>query len=113
VSVELPLHLVGNAAYLSTYGLPLNVSVGAEYNVYLGRLQLVPSASVGIGGSIPLQEGRTMQFTHLGAAAGLGVTYLFSRDWKAVVEAGYAGWGSSVSLTYEGIYAGAGVCGKF
>ncbi len=114
VSVDLPLHLLGSAAWDSVVGgLPVNLSLGGEYNVYLGRLQFVPSASLGLGGSIPLREGGTFQFTHLGGAAGLAVTYLFSRDWKAVVEAGYTGWGSNRLPTYEGIYAGAGVCGKF
>ncbi len=114
VSVELPLHLLGDAYYASAFGgIPLNVSLGGEYNIYLGRLQLVPSASVGIGGSIPLQEGGTFQFTHFGTSAGLAVTYLFSRDWKVVAEAGYTGWGSNVLPTYEGVYAGAGVSGKF
>jgi hypothetical protein len=114
VSVELPLHLLGSVSWASTYGgIPLNASLGGEYNLYLGRLQIVPSASLGFGGSIPLQEGKTFQFTHLGGAAGVAATWLFSRDWKVGIEAGYTGWGSSVLLTYEGVYAGAGVSGKF
>jgi hypothetical protein len=114
VSVELPTHMLGNAYYQSAFGgLPLNISIGGEYNLYLGRLQIVPTASVGMGGSIPLEEGKTLQITHFGGSAGLAVTYLFSRDGKVMIEAGYLGWGSSVLPTYEGLFAGVGLAWKF
>ena len=114
VSIELPLHMLGNASYQAGYGgIPLNLSLGGEYNLYLGRLQIVPLASLGLGGSIPLREGGTFQFTHFGGSAGLAITYLFSRDWKVAFEAGYLGWGSNVLPIYEGIYAGAGLSRKF
>lgn len=111
-TVEVPLHMLLDSGYTSVFGFPLNLSVGGEYNLYLGRLQIVPMASLGLGLAIPLDKDATAQLTHFGGSAGLAVTWLFSRDAKLVVEAGYLGWVSSALASYDGVYGGAGVSVK-
>ena len=116
VSIEMPLHLLADSA--DVYGgIPLNVSVGGEYNLYLGRLQLVPMVAVGIGMAIPLgADKKDFQLTHFGGSAQLAVTYLFSRDTKLVGEAGYLVWATGVSsglASYEGVFGGIGISWKF
>jgi hypothetical protein len=118
VSIEMPLHLLSNPAYTDTYGgIPLNVSLGGEYNLYLGRLQLVPMAALGVGMAIPLDKAKgDPQLTHFGGSAQLTVTYLFGRDTKLVLEAGYLGWltgESSFLASYEGAFGGVGISRKF
>jgi len=114
LTLELPLHVLADTGYAAAYGgIPLNVSLGGEYNLYLGRLQLVPMAAVGVGLALPLESDQTPQLMHFGGSAGLAVTYLFSRDVKAVVEAGYLGWMGNGGFSYDGLYGGAGISVKF
>ena len=114
VTLELPLHVLFDSGIAAAYGgFPLNISVGGEYNLYLGRLQVVPTASIGVGVAIPLDKDKTPQLTHFGGSAGIALTYLFSRDAKLVLEAGYLGWVSSWLASYDGVYGGAGVSVKF
>lgn len=117
VTVEMPFHLISDTAYVYG-GIPLNVSLGGEYNLYLGRLQIVPMAALGVGMAIPLEaDKRDFQLTHFGGSAQLTVTYLFSRDAKLVLEAGYLGWATDPASTglgtYEGVFGGVGISGKF
>ncbi|MCX7039886.1 MAG: hypothetical protein NT005_12245, partial [Spirochaetes bacterium] len=116
VSIEMPLHLLSDSSDIYG-GIPLNVSLGGEYNLYLGRLQLVPMAALGVGMVIPLGEvKKDFQLTHFGGSAQLTVTYLFNRDTKLVVEAGYLLWatgGSSGLASYEGVFGGVGISRKF
>jgi hypothetical protein len=115
VSIEMPLHLLTDTADIYG-GIPLNVSVGGEYNLYLGRLQLVPMAAIGVGMAIPLRaDGKEFQLTHFGGSAQLTATYLFNRDWKLAVEAGYLGWAAIASsglAFYEGAFGGIGISRK-
>ncbi len=116
VSIEMPLHLLSDSSNIYG-GIPLNVSLGGEYNVYLGRLQLVPMVAGGVGMAIPLQgNGKDFQLTHFGGSAQLTITYLFNRDGKLVLEAGYLGWatvGGSGLASYEGVFGGIGISWKF
>jgi hypothetical protein len=116
VTVEMPFHLISDTAYVYG-GIPLNVSLGGEYNLYLGRLQIVPMAALGVGMAIPLGgDKRDFQLTHFGGSAQLTVTYLFSRDAKLVLEAGYLLWVTNASTglgTYEGVFGGVGISRKF
>jgi hypothetical protein len=115
VSIEVPLHLLSNTVYTDTYGgIPLNISAGGEFNLYLGRLQLVPMVAGGIGMAIPLDKAKgDPRLTHFGGLAQLAVTYLFNRDTKFVIEAGYLGWASSLLPSYEGVFGGIGISRKF
>ncbi|HKJ84950.1 MAG TPA: hypothetical protein VKA06_02685, partial [Spirochaetia bacterium] len=48
---EIPLRgLIANQLF------PVNISVGTEWNSYFGRLRLTPSASLGVGGAVPLVD---------------------------------------------------------
>jgi hypothetical protein len=76
--------------------LPINVYGGVEvFNLYLGRLQISPSAVVGIGTIIPIEEGaldNIQFFSHVGGKATLTVSYLLGRDFKLFIDAGFSYW---------------------
>ncbi|MBN1699754.1 MAG: hypothetical protein JW881_19725 [Spirochaetales bacterium] len=73
------------------YGFPGNVFIGAEFNLYMGRLQISPTIAGGLGFYYPWEEGDEDDkfLSHLGFKAMLGINYLFSRDAKFTLEAGY------------------------
>jgi hypothetical protein len=119
VSVQVPVNGVRN--FLSVVYFPVNVSVGAEYNLYLGRLAVTPYASLG-GSFIVLSEmfsGETVDtsdwlFPHIGAQAYLSASYLVTRNTKLYAEAGYEYWVALTSLysSYGGLSLGGGVSFK-
>jgi hypothetical protein len=118
-ALEVPLR----ANFLAA--LPVNLYVGGEYNLYLGRLQLVPSAAVGIGGAYlwylkyaGVEEDKRFLFTHLGGKAGVGLNYLFTKNLRFSVEVGYMAMFSLVPdraadvigfPSYDGVYLGIGL----
>jgi hypothetical protein len=112
LEIEVPLHVFSYSA-----GFPLNTSLGAEYDLYMGRFQLSPWLAVGIGMDIPDTEDDQFRLSHFGGEGGLGVSYLFARDVKINLEAGYMTWmkvGSvAVIPSYGGLFAGAGLSIKF
>ncbi|MFP4115225.1 MAG: hypothetical protein ACOC2Y_06260 [Spirochaetota bacterium] len=90
VAVEIPFRgLIGNVLF------PVNAVVGGEWNVYLGRIRLTPSVSVGLGGAIPLiddPDAASFYLSHFGAVARLGGSLLVSRDIMVTVETGIGYW---------------------
>jgi hypothetical protein len=110
--------------------LPLNVYVGGEYNIYLGRFQIVPMAGVGVGmaylwylGIADVPEDERYFITHFGGKASITANYLFHKNFKISVEAGYNLWFSTIPQatffknlvfpSYDGLFVGAGVTYKY
>ncbi|MBN1835330.1 MAG: hypothetical protein JW820_05730 [Spirochaetales bacterium] len=110
--------------------IPMNLYVGGEYNVYLGRLQVVPSAAIGIGGAYlwylglaDVEEEKRFVFTHVGGRLGLSVNYLFGKNFRFTLDGGYLHWFSLIPKelfgveigkpigfpSYDGVYVGAGL----
>ena len=110
--------------------IPMNLYVGGEYNLYLGRLQVVPSAALGVGGAYlwylglaDVPEEDRFAFTHVGGRLGLGVNYLFGKNYRFTVDAGYLHWfslipdkifgveiGEAIGFpSYDGVYVGVGL----
>ena len=110
--------------------LPLNVYVGGEYDIYIGRLQLVPMLGAGVGMAYlwyleyaDVPEDKRFLFTHGGGFAGMTANYLFSKNLRFSVEAGYMGWISFIPQadffqnlvfpSYDGLFVGAGLTIKY
>jgi hypothetical protein len=96
--------------------IPVNGIVGGEYDLYLGRLTLSPSAGVGASYArvvTPVYSNdETDWLSHIGGQAYLRASYLFSRDISAFAEAGVEGWLSMNDYffsNYGGLGWGAGV----
>ncbi|MEE9308329.1 MAG: hypothetical protein V3V57_12475 [Spirochaetia bacterium] len=111
-------------------GIPLNLYIGGEYNIYLGRFQLVPRAAFGGGGAylwyrdVPDED--KFLWTYVGGNAGISLNYLFHKNYRFSIEAGYLHWFSLVPLKnvyifegkflfpdYDGLFVGAGVTIKY
>jgi hypothetical protein len=111
-------------------GIPLNLYVGGEYNFYFGRFQLVPRAALGGGGAylwyrdVPDED--KFLWTYVGGNAGISLNYLFHKNYRFSIEAGYLHWFSLVPLKdvyifegkylfpdYDGVFVGAGVTIKY
>jgi hypothetical protein len=124
VGIEVPL-IVNIAA-----AIPLNLYVGGEYDLYFGRFQLVPMAALGIGGAylwyldyVDVPEDKRFIFTHIGGNLGFTANYLFHKNFRFSLEAGYLLWfsfipqaeffGDLVFRGYDGLYVGAGLTIKY
>jgi hypothetical protein len=101
--------------------IPMNLMVGGEYNLYLGRLKIIPSVGVGLGGGVPLDSSyfdEDFYLTHFGGNAKVSLNYLIGKNVLVFAEAGYAYWMGLVDLpyrffeTYGGLLFGAGVTFK-
>lgn len=102
--------------------LPVNVYVGAEYVMYLGRLQLYGDLVGGTASNVILRylEGTYSEtddeiFTHIGGKALVGGSLLIGRDMKLYAEAGVSAWISmveSILPSYYGIVFGGGASFK-
>lgn len=108
VGVEVPLGLGG---YSVGGGIPVNMYVGGEMDLYLGRLQINPMVSVGAGGTIPVAETSEFALTHVGFKAGLNATFLLSDKFKLSVDTGFTYWlhVGAFAGDYYGPFMGAGV----
>jgi hypothetical protein len=90
VELESPLT---NMAFSESF--PFNVSLGAEYNLFLGRLRITPRVSLGGGFDvITSTEDTSVQFSRYGGNAALEISYLLSRDVRFGLEGGYMMWQS-------------------
>ncbi|MFP4534801.1 MAG: hypothetical protein ACLFNP_03705 [Spirochaetaceae bacterium] len=105
--------------------IPMNVYIGAEHNVFLGRLKLNPSFGVGVGTAVPVNDDYFDEFaTHFGGQAMMSLSYLASRDAVVHADLGYAYWFGLWDKVFEetvldrffggygGILVGAGVSFK-
>jgi hypothetical protein len=111
VEIESPINL-----WTTSAGAPLNILIGGEYALYLGRLQVMPMVSVGAGITAFASETEYVTLTHFGGTAGLGASWLLTDDIKIDIEAGYLLWISVDPLLYagySGVFAGGGVSLKF
>jgi hypothetical protein len=110
VVVELPVHLFNDA-----WGMPLNVSLGAEYGFGLGRLRIAPFVEVGVGLDVKLKEGEYPEVLLFGGAAGVQASWLLTRDLRFAAEAGAAAWRNNTRsyLNSTGVFAGAGLVVKY
>ena len=117
VNIELPLRGLVAGAFL-----PINLSLGGEWNLYLGRLKLTPSGTLGVGGAVPLDQDRyeeSFYLSHLGVTGRVSGSVLISRDILLHVEAGYGYWVSLISgpladrggplSSYGGLIVGGGI----
>lgn len=74
---------------------PMNLYGGGEWNWYLGRVQLSPSFSVGLGGGVPTIDNLIEDdflLTHVGGTAKLSLSVLLGRDTVLTLDAGYGRW---------------------
>ncbi|HSV56050.1 MAG TPA: hypothetical protein VLH39_02950 [Magnetospirillaceae bacterium] len=118
-AIQVPVN--GIRTILSFVFVPVNVLVGVEYNIHLGRLAITPHAGIGTS-FIFISEvftGETydtsdMFFPHLGGQAYLSVSYLFNRDTRLFLEAGLEYWLSLTPLysDYGGVSFGGGLSFK-
>ncbi len=99
--------------------LPVNVILGGEFNLYMGRLAITPYAGVGVSYAhvlTPLDDDEdTDWLSHIGAQAYLNASYLVSRDMKVYAEAGFDYWLSMDEYffdSYGGLSFGAGIAFK-
>lgn len=111
------------------FAIPMNLYVGGEYDLYFGRFQLVPMGGIGAGGAYlwylgeDVPDERKFVLTHLGGLAGVNLNYLFHKNYRFSIEAGYMGWLSLVPTKvfrkdllfpdYDGLYVGAGLTIKY
>ncbi len=104
--------------------LPLNLYVGGEYVLYLGRLAVMPSAALGVGGAFlwyaDVPDDQKFALTHVGGRVGLSLAYLFNKKMRFTLDVGYLNWFSLVPTKYffdaeflfpdyDGLFAGAGL----
>ena len=107
--VELPLNVPGLS--LADGWLPLNLYVGGEMDLYLGRLQVNPMVSAGLGGVIPISGTEDFALSHVGFKAAVDLTYLIADKLKIAIDAGFTYWVDVRGFggDYYGPFAGAGV----
>jgi hypothetical protein len=110
VVVELPLHLFDDA-----WGMPLNVSLGAEYGFGLGRLRIAPFVEVGLALDVKLKEGEYPEVMLFGGAMGVQASWFLTRNLRLAAEAGAAAWRNNARsyLNSAGVFAGAGIVVKY
>lgn len=115
VGIQAPLNLKFNV--LTVTVIPLNVVLGAEFMLPLGRLHIAPYAGLGLTYA-HLTEAITGYendyLSHAGFQAGGRLGYLLSRDMRLFVDAGFDYWMSLSSYfsDYGGVTFGAGVSFK-
>ncbi len=93
VAVEIPFR--GAIGTERNRFFPLNMVLGGEWNAYLGRLRITPSASVGLGGAVPLgseSDRDRFYLTHVGGVARLTGSLLLGRDVLVSVQTGLGYW---------------------
>jgi hypothetical protein len=97
--------------------VPFNLLVGVEYDLYLGRLQIAPRLSAGIGFALDADNDFQPEPSNFGGRAGLGISWLFTPELKVNLEAGYLLWFSFDDVrygpSYDGVFAGGGLSIKF
>ena len=74
---------------------PMNLYIGGDANLYLGRIKINPSITGGIGGGVPIVDDLFSQdfyLSHIGGTAKVGLSYLINRDTMVNVQLGYARW---------------------
>jgi hypothetical protein len=110
VTAGLPLQLFDDA-----WGVPVTVSLGAEYGLVLGRLRIAPFVEFGVSLDLKLEEGETPELMLYGGAAGVQASWLVTRDLRLTAEIGATGWWNNARsyLNNTGVFAGGGIVLKY
>jgi hypothetical protein len=113
-AAQIPLGQV--IGVFTAFFIPVNVTLGGEYNIALGRLTLTPWAGLGASyvhftEAITSTSTNTDYFSHVGAQAWARASWLVTRDLRVDVEGGLEYWlhVSSFFKDYGGLGLGAGV----
>jgi len=94
--------------------IPVNVILGGEFNLYLGRLAITPYG--GVGASYyhvitPINSGDTTDgLSHIGGQAYVRASFLFTRELRVFAEAGVEYW-ASMNPDWFDSYGGLGFGG--
>ncbi|MBN2049222.1 MAG: hypothetical protein JW760_02155 [Spirochaetales bacterium] len=101
VGLEVPVH--ANLSYWP--GFPVNISAGIEAQWNIGRFQIVPGSSIGIGVLLPDPVGTDILLSHVGGVFETAFTWLFHPSFRVFFSLGYAGWFriTSSSLSPQGV----------
>jgi hypothetical protein len=113
VGIDVPFSIFGPT---ELPGLIFNIYGGGEINWYLWRFQVVPTAAIGIGASIPTSDTGTFQVSHAGGFVELLVSYLLNHDIKLSATVGFSAWISLSAAggdTYVGPHFGLGGTYKY
>ncbi|HNZ93193.1 MAG TPA: hypothetical protein PK105_07800 [Rectinema sp.] len=117
VGIQMPIDLAFN--FFSVTAIPVNVAIGGEYMIPLGRLHVAPYVGAGIT-YLYITEAitgytNTNYLSHYGFQAGARIGYLINRNMRVFLDAGYDYWASLDSglfPNYGGLTIGAGVTFK-
>jgi hypothetical protein len=112
--IELPIadmSAEGKSGYFKIfdYGLPLNFYIGCDINLYMGRFQITPTLAGSATLIVPWDtEEDSAGFTHLGFKGYVSINYLFHRDFKVSLDAGYSWWFTLLEdyKSYGGVLGG-------
>lgn len=119
IAVQVPLGLMSSFLWGWVEIFPVNVILGGEYVVNMGKLSVAPNAGIGLsyfhitaGGS----STDTDFLSHIGFQASVRAAYLINRNLRAFVDIGYEEWLAVTDVLgnkgYGGTTVGAGVTFK-
>jgi hypothetical protein len=106
-------------AFTNLHRIPFNIALGGEYILYMGKLQLIPRISGGLGFIVDWTPEEDPRFfvSRFGGGGGMAVSYLLTRDIRLSAEAGYLYWlsGNEAEFgpTYSGVFASAAVSFRY
>ena len=119
VAVQVPLGLMSSFLWDLIEIFPVNVILGGEYVVNMGRLSVAPNAGIGLSYFVITAGGSSTDtdfLSHIGFQASVRAAYLINRNLRAFVDIGYEGWLAVTDVLgnvgYEGTTVGAGVTFK-
>ncbi|MEI6876080.1 MAG: hypothetical protein WCL50_13230 [Spirochaetota bacterium] len=117
-AVQIPVSAV--STYFGFFSvIPVNVIVGGEYNLYMGRFTLTPYGGVGASYArvvTPIKSSDTTDWlSHIGVQAYVRASFLFTRELSVFGEAGLEYWLTMNDVffqNYGGLGFGGGVAYK-
>ena len=98
-------------------GFPVNFLAGIEVRRHIGKFQIIPSTSIGLGLIVPTQATEELLLSHLGNSLEVQFSMLVHPDVMVFISTGYRNWFriTMVNLSatgyddYGGIIIGAGI----
>lgn len=122
LAVQVPLSLISSYLFWGLIPLdiiPVNVVIGGEYQITMGRLTFAPYTGVGFSYIHIATAGISTDtdfLSHVGVQAFARLSYLFNRNMKAFIDAGFEEWVAISDFwgnaSYGGISVGAGLTFK-
>jgi len=118
-AVQIPVSSI--SSYWGLFSvIPVNILVGGEYNLYMGRLTVTPFGAVGasyarVVSPLTNSDDKTDWLSHYGVQAYVRGSYLFTRELRVFAEAGIEEWISADKAffdNYGGLSVGGGVAYK-